>query len=607
MLQEITAVKDWVGKQAALLKPDRIEWCDGSDAEWERLTSLLVDTGTLTRLNPELRPNSFLARTDPTDVARVEDRTFICSATQQEAGPTNNWEDPDAMRATLRQVFDGAMRGRTLYVVPFSMGPIGGPISQVGIELTDSPYVVVSMHVMTRVDDQAIAEQIRDGATWVPAVHSVGSPLVDTDGARRPDVPWPCNQLKYIVQFPDTLEIFSYGSGYGGNAILGKKCYALRIASVMAHRDGWLAEHMLLIRATGPQGQRVHIAAAFPSACGKTNFAMMRPTVPGWKVETLGDDISWMRPGPDGSLRAINPENGFFGVAPGTGIETNPNAVATAASNAIFTNVGLTDEGDVWWEGLTPEPPEHLIDWRGRDWTPASETPAAHPNSRFTVHASQCPCIAPDWEAPEGVPVDAILFGGRRAKNMPLVVEARTWSDGVYLGATMGSERTAAAEGTVGELRRDPFAMLPFCGYNMADYWQHWLDMGARLGDKAPRIYGINWFRRGPDGSFLWPGFGDNSRVIEWIAGRLAGEATGEDSPLGIVPAADEFDLDGTDVTPAAWAELFRMDPGAWADETRGVAEYLTQFGDRLPAALDQRRSELQRAFDAATQVGAGA
>ncbi|MFT8636660.1 MAG: phosphoenolpyruvate carboxykinase (GTP) [Pseudoclavibacter sp.] len=607
MLQEITAVKDWVDKQAALLKPDRIEWCDGSAAEWERLTSLLVDTGTLTRLNPELRPNSFLARTDPTDVARVEDRTFICSATQQEAGPTNNWEAPDAMRATLRQVFDGAMRGRTLYVVPFSMGPIGGPISQVGIELTDSPYVVVSMHVMTRVDDRAIAEQIRDGATWVPAVHSVGYPLVDADGARRPDVPWPCNQLKYIVQFPDTLEIFSYGSGYGGNAILGKKCYALRIASVMAHRDGWLAEHMLLIRATGPRGQRVHIAAAFPSACGKTNFAMMHPTVPGWKVETLGDDISWMRPGPDGSLRAINPENGFFGVAPGTGIETNPNAVATAASNAIFTNVGLTDEGDVWWEGLTPEPPEHLIDWRGRDWTPASETPAAHPNSRFTVHASQCPCIAPDWEAPEGVPVDAILFGGRRAKNMPLVVEARTWRDGVYLGATMGSERTAAAEGTVGELRRDPFAMLPFCGYNMADYWQHWLDMGAKLGDKAPRIYGINWFRRGPDGSFLWPGFGDNSRVIEWIASRLAGEATGEDSPLGIVPTADEFDLDGTDVTPADWAELFRMDPDAWADETRGVAEYLTQFGDRLPAALDQRRSELQQAFDAAAQVGAGA
>lgn len=594
MLQDIAEVRDWVAAQAELLKPDRIEWCTGSDEEWHRLTELLVERGTFTRLNPKLRPNSFLARTDPSDVARIEDRTFICSATEEEAGPTNNWVAPDAMRAELREAFDGAMRGRTLYVVPFSMGPMGGTISQVGIELTDSPYVVVSMHVMTRVDDEAIAAQIADGATWVPAVHSVGYPLVDAAGQRRPDVPWPCNSLKYIVQFPETLEIFSYGSGYGGNAILGKKCYALRIASVMARKDGWLAEHMLLIRATGPKGQQLHVVAAFPSACGKTNFAMMRPTLPGWKVETLGDDISWMRPGADGRLYAINPENGFFGVAPGTGEKTNPNAVETARSNAIFTNVGLTDDGDVWWEGLSDEVPAHLIDWRGNDWTPDSPSPAAHPNSRFTVHASQCPSIAPDWEAPAGVPVDAILFGGRRATNTPLVVEARTWRDGVYLGATMGSERTAAAEGTVGELRRDPFAMLPFCGYNMADYWQHWLDMGELLGDKAPRIYGVNWFRRGADGSFLWPGFGDNSRVIDWISQRLAGTAEGRDTPLGVIPADGELDLSGTDVTDSDLTELFRIDPESWLTETRGAETYFAQFGSHVPPALAERCSELQ-------------
>lgn len=599
MVQHIESVAQWVQQFADILQPERIQWVDGSAEEWETLTQQLVDDGTFIRLNPEKRPNSFLARTDPTDVARVEDRTFICSAREEDAGPTNNWREPGKMREELTEVFRGAMRGRTLYVIPFSMGPIGGDISQVGIQLTDSPYVVVSMHLMTRVDNDRVAEQIANGAEWVPAVHSVGYPLIDENGEARPDVPWPSNPTKYIVQFPETREIWSYGSGYGGNALLGKKCYALRIASAMGHDQGWLAEHMLLIRATSPAGRSYHITAAFPSACGKTNFAMMRPTLPGWKVETLGDDIVWMRPKADGRLYAINPENGFFGVAPGTGVTTNPNAIEALSENVIFTNVALTDDGDVWWEGLTPEVPEHLIDWRGRDWTPSSETPAAHPNSRFTVRAEQAPSIAPDWDEPAGVPVDAVLFGGRRRTNTPLVVEARSWRDGVYIGATMASEQTAAAEGTVGQLRRDPFAMLPFCGYNMADYWGHWLEIGETLGEGAPHIFGVNWFRRAADGSFLWPGFGDNSRVIDWIAKRLEGEVTGESSLLGILPKHEEFELEGTEVSDEDWQALFALDPEAWLHETDDVERYFKIFGSRVPQPLRARLEELQTALEA--------
>ncbi|GAA3936178.1 phosphoenolpyruvate carboxykinase (GTP) [Pseudoclavibacter caeni] len=602
MVQQIESVRRWVEDFAKVLQPDRIEWVQGTREEWDRLTQQLVDGGTFTRLNPEKRPNSFLARTNPTDVARVEDRTFICSEREEDAGPTNNWREPAAMRAELTEAFTGAMRGRTMYVIPFSMGPFGGDISQVGIQLTDSPYVVVSMMLMTRVDDAKAAERIAAGDEWVPAVHSVGYPLVDAEGNTRSDVPWPCNSTKYIVQFPETREIWSYGSGYGGNALLGKKCYALRIASAMGRDQGWLAEHMLLIRATSPQGRAYHITAAFPSACGKTNFAMMRPRLAGWKVETLGDDIVWMRPKADGRLYAINPENGFFGVAPGTGVQTNPNAIEALKENVIFTNVALTDDGDVWWEGLTPEVPEHLIDWQGDDWTPDSPTPAAHPNSRFTVRAEQAPSIAPDWDAPEGVPVDAILFGGRRRTNTPLVMEARSWRDGVYIGATMASEQTAAAEGTVGKLRRDPFAMLPFCGYNMADYWGHWLEIGETLGENAPRIYGVNWFRRGSDGSFLWPGFGDNSRVIDWIAKRLEGEAEGEQTLLGVIPREEEFALEGTEVTDDDWRQLFDLDPRAWLDETEDAARYFAMFGDRLPEPLRERLGELRdRLADAAS------
>lgn len=585
----LSAVRAWVDDIARLTQPDEVVWCDGSLAEADRLTKQLVAEGKLIRLNPEWRPNSFLARTDPGDVARVEDRTFICSTEESDAGPTNNWREPDAMRAELSEVFAGSMRGRTMYVVPFSMGPVGGPLSQVCIQLTDSAYVAVSLGMMTRVTE-TVLDLIDAGQPWVPTVHSVGHPLIDAQGVRHDDVAWPCSTTKYIVQFPETREVWSYGSGYGGNAILAKKCFALRIASVMARDEGWLAEHMLIIKVTSPEGRAFHFAAAFPSACGKTNLAMLQSSIPGWRVETIGDDIAWLRQGADGRLRAINPEAGFFGVAPGTGESTNRTAVETLWGNTIFTNVALRDDGDVWWEGLTDEPPAHLIDWEGKDWTPGSGRPAAHPNSRFTVSAAQCPSIADDWDAFDGVPIDAILFGGRRATNVPLVAQARDWRHGVFLGATISSERTAAAEGTVGELRRDPFAMLPFCGYNMADHWSHWLEMGEKLGDQAPAVFQVNWFRKGDDGRFLWPGFSENARVIEWIARRVEGSAGSVGTPIGRLPIVDELDLDGLDLPSSDVEALFEVEPQSWLAECDLTEEFFDRFGSRVPAAL---RAEL--------------
>lgn len=589
-------LRAWVDGIAALTQPARVHWVDGSRAENDALLRGLVGEGKLIKLNPEWRPGSYLARSHPSDVARTEGRTFIASERERDAGPTNNWADPTAMRETLDGLFQGSMRGRTMYVVPFSMGPVGGPLSHIGVQVTDSAYAVASIGIMTRVGD-AVTRQIAEGAPWVKTVHSVGAPLEPGQA----DVPWPCNDEKYIVHFPETLEVYSYGSGYGGNAILAKKCFALRIASVIARDEGWLAEHMLLIRVTDPKGRAYHIAAAFPSACGKTNLAMLRPTIPGWSVETLGDDIVWIRPGEDGRMYAMNPEAGFFGVAPGTGESTNVTAVETLWGNTIFTNVALRPDGDVWWEGLTDTAPARLTDWQGRPWTPDSDEPAAHPNSRFTVSAAQCPQIADDWENPEGVPLDVILFGGRRASNVPLVVEATDWSHGVFIGSTISSERTAAAEGTLGELRRDPFAMLPFCGYNMGDYFAHWLKVGRSLRfDRAPRIFQVNWFRRGDDGRFLWPGFGDNSRVIDWIIRRISGEVVAVDSPIGRLPRREDLNLDGLEIAEADLDELFDVDIDAWLAEADSTEEFYAMFGDALPAALRSELEALRYRLDAA-------